>query len=67
MAHLLEYLDGEVAGERRGRMARHLEECRGCCSRLEFETALRRKVAELNEEKATPSLRGRLKAVIDSF
>jgi anti-sigma factor (TIGR02949 family) len=67
VAHLLEYLDGELAGGRRGRMARHLEECRGCCTRLELETALRRKVAELGEEKATPSLRDRLKAMIDSF
>lgn len=67
VTHLLEYLDGETAADRRGRIGRHLDECRDCCSRLDFEKALRKKVAELGDEKASPSLRRRLKAVIDDF
>ena len=67
IARLLEYLDGEMEPEQSDRIGRHLEECRACYTRHEFERALREKVASLGEDKATPSLRRRLKELIDRF
>lgn len=65
--HLFEYLDGEIGAEKRRQIDRHLEECRGCFSRAEFEKALRQKVQQLGREKAPRSLQRRLKALIDRF
>jgi anti-sigma factor (TIGR02949 family) len=65
--HLLEYLDGEIDADKRRQIDRHLEECRGCFSRAEFEKALRRKVQELGRQEPPRSLRRRLKELIDQF
>jgi anti-sigma factor (TIGR02949 family) len=65
--HLLAYLDGEIEADRHADIERHLEECRGCYSRAEFERLLKRRVAELGEEKAPASLRRRVKTLLDSF
>lgn len=67
VAQLLPFLDGEIEGERRRRFERHLEECRSCCSRAEFELALRRRVRELAALPPPPSLRERIARIIDQF
>ncbi|KAB2911552.1 MAG: anti-sigma factor [Hyphomicrobiaceae bacterium] len=67
IAHLLQYLDGEIDGEKRAEIDRHLEHCRGCYSRAEFERLLRRKVAALGDEPAPPALQRRLKALMEEF
>lgn len=65
--HLLEYLDGEIDDDRRRQIDRHLEECRGCFSRAEFERELRKKVKALGRREPPASLQRRLKALIDQF
>ena len=65
--HLLHYLDGEIDAAKRAEIDRHLQECRGCYSRAEFEKALRDKIGKLGEEKAPASLRQRIKALMDAF
>lgn len=67
IAHLLEYLDGELDAEKQAHIDRHLEECRGCYSRAEFEQLLRKKVSELGSEPAPETLQRRLKALLDQF
>lgn len=67
IAHLLMYLDGEIDEEQRARIDRHLEVCRGCYSRAEFERALRRKVADLGEANARPALRRRVQELLERF
>lgn len=67
VAHLLEYLDGEMDASRRERIARHLAECRGCYSRAEFEQALRERLRTLSSPAPSPSLRGRIRALLDDF
>ena len=67
LAHLLTYLDGELDAGKRGQIDRHLAECRGCFSRAEFEKALRTRVNQLGEEKATATLQQRIKTLIDEF
>lgn len=67
IAHLLDYLDGEMDAVRRAEVDRHLQDCRGCYSRAEFEKALRDKIGQLGQEKAPASLQRRLKALIDAL
>jgi len=67
VAHLLDYLDGELDAEKRVQIDRHLEACRGCYSRAEFERELRRRLRELGKESAPETLRRRLKTVLDDF
>lgn len=67
VAHLLEYLDGEMDTKKRAQIDRHLEECRGCFSRAEFEKLLRQKIGALGEEPAPPTLQRRLKMLLDEF
>jgi anti-sigma factor (TIGR02949 family) len=67
IAHLFAYLDGEMDDEKRASIDRHIEECRGCFSRAEFERKLRKKVEEVGETKASASLRRRLGELIDKF
>lgn len=65
--HLLEYLDGEIDADKGRQIDRHLERCRGCFSRAEFEKALRQKVKGLGRREPPRSLQRRLKALIDQF
>jgi mycothiol system anti-sigma-R factor len=67
IAHLLTYLDGELDDAKRAQIDRHLEECRGCFSRAEFERELRKRVEQIGKDKAPASLKSRIKALIDSF
>jgi anti-sigma factor (TIGR02949 family) len=67
ISHLLEYLDGEIDAEKRRQIDRHLQECRGCFSRAEFEKELKKKVKQLGRQKPPRSLQRRLKALIDQF
>jgi anti-sigma factor (TIGR02949 family) len=65
--HLLDYLDGEIDEVKRAQIDDHLEECRGCFSRAEFETALRKRIGQVGERRAPPTLEARIKALIDQF
>jgi mycothiol system anti-sigma-R factor len=67
IAHLFAYLDNETNLEKRTDIERHLEECRACFSRAEFEKALRAKVRQLGDKEAPATLRRRMKALLDQF
>jgi len=67
IAHLFAYLDDETDAEKRSYIAHHLEECRACYSRAEFEKALRAKVRQLGDKEAPAALRRRVKALLDRF
>jgi len=67
IAHLLSYLDGEIDDVKRAQIDRHLEECRGCFSRAEFEKALRGRVQQAADTQPSASLQERIKALIDQF
>jgi anti-sigma factor (TIGR02949 family) len=67
LGHLFEYLDGELDGATEGEIEHHLERCRGCFSRAEFERRLKRKLSETAETEAPQSLRSRVRALIERF
>ena len=67
IANLFAYLDNEIDPEKRTDIERHLEECRACFSRAEFEKALRAKINQLGDKEAPASLRQRVAALLKQF
>jgi mycothiol system anti-sigma-R factor len=65
---LWQYLDKELDGQSTGELQRHLEECRHCFSKAEFEQRLR---AMLRRsclcDQAPPELRERLSKLLRLF
>ncbi len=67
IAHLFAYLDAETDDRRRSDIEHHLEECRSCYSRAEFEKALRARVRQLGDMQAPAALRRRVNALLGQF
>ena len=67
LRRLLDYVDAELRGEAQLEMEQHLEHCRSCFSRIEFEKRLKAHVAELGTERVPAELEGRIRKVLDKF
>jgi len=67
LRRLAEYLDAELHGEPQREMEQHLELCRSCFSRAEFEKRLKACTAELRREPVSPELERRIGALLDTF
>lgn len=63
---LAEYLDGELTTGERAGLERHLEICRSCYSRAEFEKRLKARMAEHRAE-VPDRLRDRMRTMIRHF
>ena len=65
---LWQYLDKELDGASSDELQQHLEECRHCFSKAEFEQRLRAMVRRsCCEEQAPPELRERLSKLLRLF
>lgn len=64
---LFDYLDRELDEVMTASIDRHLELCRDCFSRAEFERRLRAKVGEMGTAKAPARLQQRVKGLIGRF
>lgn len=62
---LFTYLDGDVDDARSVEIDRHLEACRECCSRLEFEKRLRKKIQGSGTQQAPERLYRRVRRILD--
>lgn len=67
IARLFDYLDGELDAGCSADIDRHLERCRECFSRAEFERRLRTRVSESGKAKAPGRLRRRIRNILDEF
>lgn len=67
LKHLLEYLDRELTGDLQHQMKQHMESCRSCFSRLEFEQNLKTHIGETARENAPDSLRNRISCLLKEF
>jgi anti-sigma factor (TIGR02949 family) len=64
---LLTFLDREIEERRRDVIEQHLQECRSCCSRADFELALRSRVREVATKQPSSALREKIRHLIDQF
>jgi len=61
------YLDGELERGPSAKLEEHLERCRSCYSRHEFEKGLKERVAELGEESPRPEFEERIRSLVSRF
>ncbi|MFL5495132.1 MAG: anti-sigma factor family protein [Gemmatimonadales bacterium] len=64
---LAAYLDEELHAGEHECVERHLELCRGCYSRAEFERRLKAEINRLGREDIPPSFEQRVRRLLDSF
>lgn len=64
---LLDYLDRELDAETEQALAHHMETCRACYSRAEFERRLRARIMETGRARAPDSLRRRVRAMVQRY
>lgn len=67
MVRLYAYLDSEVDDLTELDIEEHLDECRECFSRADFEKRLRARVAKSGETKAPSDVQQRLRKLIQQF
>ena len=61
------YLDGELETADHERVEEHLERCRSCLARADFERRLKAHLAELACEPVTPAFEQRIRTLIGQF
>ncbi|HSM08915.1 MAG TPA: zf-HC2 domain-containing protein [Gemmatimonadota bacterium] len=61
------YLDGELDPVSTAEIEHHLDHCRGCYSRAEFEGLLTARLRAVAAETAPEGLRTRLRRLMDEF
>jgi anti-sigma factor (TIGR02949 family) len=65
--HLAVFLDGELHGAPHDALEHHLEICRSCFSRAEFERRLKAEVGRLRRDDVPASFQDRIRHLLDSF
>jgi anti-sigma factor RsiW len=64
---LAAYLDAELADAAHFDVARHLDACRSCLSRAEFERELKARLAGLRRDEVSPTFEERIRELIRQF
>ncbi|MEN8197182.1 MAG: zf-HC2 domain-containing protein [Pseudomonadota bacterium] len=67
MRQLFDYLDGEIDETAEHEIHSHIDECRSCFSRVEFEKTLKDKIRAGKDEALPDSLQDRVKDLMKSF
>ena len=67
LKRIFELIDHELKSEEREAMQHHIDTCKSCFSRVEFERRLKGKLGALREETATPEMTERIKGLLKSF
>jgi anti-sigma factor (TIGR02949 family) len=67
LRHLFDYLDGAVDEELRRSMGAHLERCRSCFSRAQFETRLREHLRAIGTTTVPADVERRLRILLGSL
>lgn len=67
LRRLAEYLDGELGADEAMTVSTHLQTCRSCYSRAEFEQLLKSRVAELRACEMEPEFELRIRTLISEF
>lgn len=67
LEHLFAYLDREMDHQTAAEIEHHLEHCRGCFSRAEFERKLKARVRDAGASPASERLRARIKDIVEKF
>lgn len=64
---LAAFLDHELHSDEREGVERHLQMCRSCFSRAEFERRLKGEITRLRSEEVSPGFEERVRRLLGSF
>jgi anti-sigma factor (TIGR02949 family) len=67
LERLLEFIDRELSDSEHESVERHLRRCRGCCSRLEFESRLKQRLSALSTVDVPSTAYDRIRNLIKRF
>lgn len=67
LRRLLAYLDHELEAREQLEVDHHLEQCRSCYSRAEFERRLKGHLTELGQAAVPPAVEARIRSLIGQF
>ena len=67
LKHLLEYLDQELEGTKSREVKQHIDLCRSCFSRAEFEQQLKNRLRETGNESSGGEFEKRIKTLLRKF
>jgi anti-sigma factor (TIGR02949 family) len=66
LAQVFDFIDHQLNAKEREAMAQHLQTCKSCFSRAEFEQRLKQKLGALRE-RPSPRARARIEKLIKSL
>jgi anti-sigma factor (TIGR02949 family) len=64
---LASYLDDELEQGKRSELETHLDICKSCFSRREFERGLKDQLSETGDEAVSPQFEARIRSLMDRF
>lgn len=67
LALVAEYLDKELGPFERNQLERHIETCRHCFDRVEFERLLKARLAQLQRAESSEPLRKRIERILEQY
>lgn len=67
LERIFELIDHELKGEEREAMQHHVDTCKSCFSRVEFERRLKAKLKALREEQTSASARQRIEKLLKAL
>lgn len=67
LARIFELIDHELRGEEREAMQHHLDTCKSCFSRVEFERRLKAKLKALRDAETTAAARQRIEKLLKTL
>jgi anti-sigma factor (TIGR02949 family) len=67
LARIFEFIDHELKAHEREAMQHHLQTCKSCYSRVEFERRLMGKLKELRDTETSVTARGRIEKLLKSL
>jgi len=67
LKRLLEFIDRELSEGEHDVVARHLQTCRSCFSRMEFESRLKQRLSTLAADDLPEEARDRIRGLIKGF
>lgn len=67
LALLAELIDAELGADQRQAVEHHLEACRSCYSRAEFERRFKQRLAQIGRRDVDAAFEGRIRSLISRF
>jgi anti-sigma factor (TIGR02949 family) len=67
LKRLLEFIDRELSDSEQDSVERHLQTCRSCFSRMEFESRLKQRLSALSSDEIPQKARDRIRDLIKEF